>query len=68
MSRLRLVRIDSLAEWRGQADAWDDLWSRSAVAVPTARAELIAQWLEEFAPGRPFCAFIVAEGESFWPV
>jgi CelD/BcsL family acetyltransferase involved in cellulose biosynthesis len=65
VSRLRLVRIESLSSWRAQAGAWDDLWSRSAVAVPTARAELIAQWLEEFAPGRPFCAFVVANDEAF---
>ncbi len=65
MGQLRLVMIDSLASWRAQADGWDDLWSRSDVAVPTARAELIAQWLEEFAPGRPFCAFIVADGQAF---
>ena len=65
MSCLRLIQIDSLAAWRAQAHAWDDLWSRSAVAVPTARAELIAQWLEEFAPTCRCCAFVVAEGEKF---
>jgi CelD/BcsL family acetyltransferase involved in cellulose biosynthesis len=65
VSGLRLLSIDSLASWRAVAGAWDDLWSRSAVAVPTARAELIAQWLEEFAPERPFSAFIVAQGDVF---
>jgi CelD/BcsL family acetyltransferase involved in cellulose biosynthesis len=65
VSCLRLIRIESLASWRAQAGAWDDLWSRSAVAVPTARAEMIAQWLEEFAPERPFCAFVVANDEAF---
>ena len=65
VGQLRLVRIESLSAWRAQARAWDDLWSRSDVGVPTARSEMIAQWLEEFSPGQPFCAFIVADGDVF---
>jgi len=48
---LTLGEITSVDELRDNADAWDDLWLRSDVETPTARAELLEQWLEYFAPG-----------------
>jgi len=50
VSRLRLRRFDSIRQIRGAASAWDRLWQRSEVTLPTARAELVAEWLEHFAP------------------
>ena len=50
VSRLELRQIDSVEALRGVAAAWDRLWERSEVALPTARAELVAQWVEHFSP------------------
>ena len=47
VGRLRLRRIDSIGGLRDVAAAWDRLWQRSAVSMPTVRAELVAQWLEQ---------------------
>jgi hypothetical protein len=58
---VRLLVIDSLAELRRRATAWDDLWWRSPSATPTHRAELVAQWVEQFAAGKPFAALCVED-------
>jgi CelD/BcsL family acetyltransferase involved in cellulose biosynthesis len=50
MASPRLIQLDSVSEIRAVAAAWDDLWRRSEVALPIARAELVAQWLETVAP------------------
>ena len=53
-SNLRLMHLRSVEELRGAAADWDDLWWRSEAALPTARAELLAQWVEQFKPaGKP---------------
>jgi len=44
-------------------EAWDDLWHRSAVVLPTARAELIAHWVRHFAEDAHFRALVVAEAD-----
>jgi CelD/BcsL family acetyltransferase involved in cellulose biosynthesis len=59
MGRLRVEQIDSAAGFRAVAAAWDDLWQRSEVTLPTARAELVAQWLETFAPRAKVRGFLV---------
>lgn len=59
---MRLRLIDSLGELRRAATAWDELWWRSDSAMPTHRAELLAQWLEHFAAGRRFAALTVEDG------
>ncbi len=56
---MKLLRIDSLAELRQNAERWDELWRRSDVTLPTARAEMVAQWVEHFAPKRRFVALAV---------
>jgi CelD/BcsL family acetyltransferase involved in cellulose biosynthesis len=56
---LKLRSLDSIAELRQVAPAWDDLWQRSDVLLPTMRAELLAQWLEQFAPRTRFQALCV---------
>jgi CelD/BcsL family acetyltransferase involved in cellulose biosynthesis len=62
MSGLVVKRLESLAELRIAAPAWDELWHRSEITVPTARAELIAVWCECFAAGQPFRALVVEDG------
>jgi CelD/BcsL family acetyltransferase involved in cellulose biosynthesis len=42
----RLIQLDSADEIRSVAAEWNDLWQRSDVALPIARAELIANWLD----------------------
>ncbi|HUY37143.1 MAG TPA: GNAT family N-acetyltransferase [Pirellulales bacterium] len=37
-------------ELRATAGDWDDLWGRAESASPLTRAELLAQWFDEFAP------------------
>jgi len=41
--------------------AWDDLWERSGVVLPTARAELVAHWVRHFAQGGDFRCLAVAD-------
>ena len=59
VARLRTLHFDSLAGLRSAAGAWDDLWQRSDVTLPTLRAELIAQWIEHFARPADFDALAV---------
>lgn len=65
MSQPRLVQIDSVATLRAAASAWDDLWRRSDVSMPTCRAELLAQWVEQFSPRAEFRALAV-EDQGQW--
>ncbi len=60
MNDLHCIRLSSLDELRAEAPAWDDLWWRSDVAIPVARAELVAQWVERFHPHSQFRALVVA--------
>jgi CelD/BcsL family acetyltransferase involved in cellulose biosynthesis len=55
----RLVQLRSLADLRQHAEAWDDLWRRSDVTIPTAQAALIEQWATEFGCERGFRAVAV---------
>jgi hypothetical protein len=65
MTAPRIVHLRSVEELRAAAPAWDDLWRRSAAAFPTLRAELIAQWVEHFAPRAKFMAVAVEENGRF---
>ena len=62
VSRLTLRILDSVAALRDAAPLWNDLWQRSDSELPTARAELLAQWIEHFAPRRRVAALAVADG------
>jgi CelD/BcsL family acetyltransferase involved in cellulose biosynthesis len=50
MSAPRLVQLNSAADIRSAAPQWDDLWERSEVTVPVARAEFVAHWIERCMP------------------
>jgi CelD/BcsL family acetyltransferase involved in cellulose biosynthesis len=54
-----LIQLDSVAAIRAAGALWDDLWRRSDVSLPIARAELIAQWIEHCAPTAPVHALAV---------
>lgn len=60
-----LVHLRSVAELSAAAPQWDVLWQRSAVAVPTARAETVVQWLDRFGSKASFCAVVVERNGSF---
>lgn len=62
MSRLRLVHISSVDQLQSAAPAWDDLWSRSPSTLPTLRAELVAQWVRQFAAEAAFRGLVVEDG------
>ncbi|MCR4415625.1 MAG: GNAT family N-acetyltransferase [Thermoguttaceae bacterium] len=62
MSGLCVERLASADEIRGVAPAWDALWQQSNVTLPTARAELVAQWIEHFAPHAKVRAIVVRDG------
>ncbi len=64
MRALRVETLTSAQEIRQLAPAWDRLWEQSAVTLPTVRAELVAQWIEHFAPHRPLCAGVVRRGDE----
>lgn len=64
MTQLRTVHFESLTALRANAAAWDDLWLRSDATLPSLRAELLAQWVEQFARPERFHAIgIEAEGQ-----
>jgi CelD/BcsL family acetyltransferase involved in cellulose biosynthesis len=65
MSRFRLLTISSAEELLRHAAPWDDLWRRSAVALPTLRAETLAIWLRRFAPQAAFRALVVEDSGQF---
>lgn len=62
MSWPRTLHITSVAQLRAAAADWDDLWHRSGVTLPTLRAELVAQWVEQFAARAGFHALAVEDG------
>lgn len=65
MTTPSILHLKSISDLRKVSDRWDDLWFHSDVVNPTARAELLAQWLEQFAPGQRFQAIVVANQGSF---
>ena len=58
-SGVQLLHLRSAQQLRDVAAAWDDLWQRSAVTLPTARASMVVHWVERLAPERPFHALAV---------
>ena len=65
MSIPRLVQLNSAADIRSAASQWDDLWDRSKVTVPVARAEFVAHWIERCAPGLKVRALAVEQDGRF---
>jgi CelD/BcsL family acetyltransferase involved in cellulose biosynthesis len=61
VSRLKLVRLESIDAIRRAAGGWDRLWLASDVSMPTVRAEMVAGWIEHFAPQGPVVALVVEE-------
>ncbi len=59
MSQPHIVRFQSITALRSAAEEWNDLWQRSSGALPTGRAEFIADWVEQFAPQAKFTALAV---------
>jgi CelD/BcsL family acetyltransferase involved in cellulose biosynthesis len=56
-----LRQLDCLDELLDRADAWDDLWQRSEVRSPSARAICIANWVRHFAPRAAFRVLAVEQ-------
>ena len=65
VSALRAVPLTSIDQLRAMAPKWDDLWWRSDVALPTARAEFVAQWVEHFRADALFGA-VAIEDDGQW--
>ena len=63
MGRLELRVLSSVDELRANAGPWDDLWLRSDVKIPVARAEALALWLDHFAPGSRFVGLTVFDDD-----
>jgi CelD/BcsL family acetyltransferase involved in cellulose biosynthesis len=61
MSAPQVVRYDSPTALTSSAAAWNDLWQRTDNVLPTARAELIVDWLAQFAPNSNFTALAVEQ-------
>lgn len=61
MENSHVIHITSLDDLRNNTGAWDDLWWRSETVLPTARAELLAQWIEQFRPRCNFHALVVSQ-------
>ncbi|HEX5447261.1 MAG TPA: GNAT family N-acetyltransferase [Pirellulales bacterium] len=65
MADFKLIQLRSAADLRAAAPHWDELWYRSDVSAPTARAELIAQWIDQFAPRAAFRGLAIEHGGNF---
>jgi hypothetical protein len=61
----KIIRLTSVGELRDAARYWDDLWWRSEITTPTARAELLALWLEQFAPKTAVEIIVLQSGETW---
>ncbi len=61
MNRLQAIVIETADQLRARAEAWDVLWRRSEVVLPTVRAETLALWLEQFAAGKRFRAVVIEQ-------
>jgi CelD/BcsL family acetyltransferase involved in cellulose biosynthesis len=61
----QVVWINSIEELRSVAGDWDDLWLRSDVTSPTARAAIVAHWVQSFTPGSGFHAVVVKDEDRF---
>lgn len=59
MANHRILQIESLETLRALADKWDDLWLRGEATLPSLRAEMLAQWVEQFARPDDFFAIAV---------
>ena len=59
---LELRTLATPEELRCLGAAWDDLWERCDLALPTLRSELLLAWLGDFAPQRRFRALTVGDG------
>ena len=62
-SHLKLHKIFSTDELRAVASKWDDLWLRSDVCLPRARAHLLAFWADNFVQNGEFQALMVEQGD-----
>ncbi|HVX62216.1 MAG TPA: GNAT family N-acetyltransferase [Pirellulales bacterium] len=58
---MQLIRLQSKDELLSAAGDLNELWRRSAVALPAARAEPLAAWLDQFAPRQAFQMLVVAD-------
>lgn len=65
MNSLTIYELKSLNELQARAAEWDDLWQRSDVTIPLARAGHVAHWIETFAPKATFRAVIVEQEGRF---
>ena len=65
MNHLHCLHLTSVDQLRAAASTWDDLWWQSDVALPTVRAELLAQWIECFKPRGGFHALVVADHKQW---
>jgi CelD/BcsL family acetyltransferase involved in cellulose biosynthesis len=65
LSDLDFHIINSTANLRANADAWNDLWRRSDWTLPPLRAEQLALWSEYFDPRAELRAVVVTDG-SRW--
>lgn len=61
MNKLQIRKFGSTDELRSVAAAWDDLWLRSEVTNPRARASLVALWFDHFSPDEIFQALAVEQ-------
>ena len=61
MNEYRLQHIDGIEQLRVAATRWDDLWGRSEVTLPMARAEFLAQWVETFSQPAGFHALVAED-------
>lgn len=60
-----ILYIQSTDHLRCEAARWDDLWFRSEETQPTARAALVAQWVDHFRSSNEFQAVVICNDDRF---
>ncbi len=58
---MQLIRLHSTDELLSAAGDLNELWRRSEVAFPAARAEPLVAWLDQFAPRQAFQMLVVLD-------
>lgn len=57
--------LNSVSELESVSEAWDDLWSRSDVVLPTAKAEPLSICMKHFSASQTFRAVVVEHDQRF---
>lgn len=65
MAAYNIIHVESSEALRDVAASWNDLWLRSGVTLPTARASLVAHWVQTLATEQRFHGLAIESDGRF---